>query len=205
MGELFKLFHDEVLGAIVITMENLNCYNQRDIEEMVYECEYGTFAQYTVEQCRKAAHDHDFCKKIDSGDISQSSEGQVFTLEQTDKKKLDKPEFQYVVKRIKFGTKKEVVLGGFQGLDRAKRYVDSIVDDFMFSDYLRGTFIIDSPKGRFVHGCERRENKSKWYEPGEIAYVYDCRKDYVVNLEDVHPKLEKEKGIKRTASHSRQR
>ena len=51
------MFNDIVLGALVITLENLaetNHWNKNDIEEIVYECKEGTFDQYTAEQMREA-------------------------------------------------------------------------------------------------------------------------------------------------------
>lgn len=56
INEMFNsgMFNEIVLGAIVITMENINHFNKNDIEEIVYECKDGTFDQYTAEQCRQA-------------------------------------------------------------------------------------------------------------------------------------------------------
>lgn len=48
------LFNDIVLGAIVITMQNLTHFTKNDIQEIVYECKEGTLVQYTAEQCRHA-------------------------------------------------------------------------------------------------------------------------------------------------------
>lgn len=112
--------------------------------------------------------------------------------------------FPYIAKRIKFGTEKEMVLGGFQKLDKAEKYVESIEDNFLFSDYLRGTFVIDSPKGRYIYGCEIKENRNVWYEPGQTAYVYDCKRDCVMHLDDVHSNAEKPKAVKKT-KHTMQR
>lgn len=51
------MFNDIVLGALVITLENLassNNWNKNDINEIVYECKTGTFDQYTAGQMRDA-------------------------------------------------------------------------------------------------------------------------------------------------------
>ena len=56
INEIFNtgMFNEIVLGAIIITMENLNHFNKNDIEELVYECKEGTFDQYTASECRQA-------------------------------------------------------------------------------------------------------------------------------------------------------
>ncbi|MFV0364871.1 MAG: hypothetical protein ACK5LL_17535 [Suipraeoptans sp.] len=58
-NEMFNsgMFNEIVLGAIVITMQNLGHFNKNDIEEIVYECKEGTFDKYTAEQCRQAYKD----------------------------------------------------------------------------------------------------------------------------------------------------
>lgn len=56
INEMFDsgMFNEIVLGAIIITMENLSHFNKKDIEKIVYECKEGTFEQYNAEQCREA-------------------------------------------------------------------------------------------------------------------------------------------------------
>lgn len=49
-----RRFDAIVKGAIIVTMQNLNCYNSNDIEDVIYELEHGTLVQYDAEQLRKA-------------------------------------------------------------------------------------------------------------------------------------------------------
>lgn len=41
-----------ILGAIRVTLYNLN-YKEQDIEEIIYECQHGTFDLYTASDLRK--------------------------------------------------------------------------------------------------------------------------------------------------------
>ena len=41
-----------IVGAIRVTLYNLN-YPEKEIEEVVYECEHGTFDLYTASDLRK--------------------------------------------------------------------------------------------------------------------------------------------------------
>lgn len=49
-----RKFDDIVKGAIIVTLQNLNCYNNNDIQDIIYELTHGTFVQYDAEQLRKA-------------------------------------------------------------------------------------------------------------------------------------------------------
>ena len=44
--------NDVIKGAIRVTLFNLN-YPEKEIEEVVYECEHGTFDLYTASDLRK--------------------------------------------------------------------------------------------------------------------------------------------------------
>lgn len=46
--------NDIIVGALRITMENLN-YDEKEIDEVVYECQRGTFDLYTTSQLRSKA------------------------------------------------------------------------------------------------------------------------------------------------------
>jgi len=56
INEMFNsgMFNEIVLGAIAITMQNMQHFNKSDIEETICECKEGTFDQYTAQQCRDA-------------------------------------------------------------------------------------------------------------------------------------------------------
>lgn len=49
-----RKFDDIVKGAVIVTLKNLNCFNDNDISDIIYELEHGTFAQYDAEQLRNA-------------------------------------------------------------------------------------------------------------------------------------------------------
>lgn len=46
-------FNEFILGAVIITLENLN-WEKKDIKDVVYECQRGTFDQYTANQMQEA-------------------------------------------------------------------------------------------------------------------------------------------------------
>lgn len=50
---LTKELKETMLGAIIITMENMSCYSDVDISDMVHEMIESTFSQYSVETCQK--------------------------------------------------------------------------------------------------------------------------------------------------------
>lgn len=47
--------NDVIKGAIRVTLYNLN-YPEKEIEEVVYECEHGTFDLYTSADLRKKSN-----------------------------------------------------------------------------------------------------------------------------------------------------
>ena len=91
--------------------------------------------------------------------------------------------FDFIVMRYRTRPQNSKVLGGFLDLESAKYYTERIDGDYINP----GFFYIDSPEGKYIYGEKTgyKEIGSKWYEPGQKAYIYDSREDEVVPIDAV--------------------
>lgn len=92
--------------------------------------------------------------------------------------------FNHIVTRVSFANDRtvETPKAAFTNLKSAKEYVE-----MEWGNYLsRGTFVIDAPEGRYVHGVmERDPFQLMWYEPGRKAFVYDPHYEMAVEFETI--------------------
>lgn len=88
-------------------------------------------------------------------------------------------EFGFVVGYHSLTKETEKVIAGFLNINESKDYAERKELDYIANIYM----YVDTAEGRYILGADKKNEKEKWYEPSEKAFVYDSSKDTVISLD----------------------